>query len=137
MSETGSSFKSACSVYSLPTNINRPHIVSYQERFNQLNPEVEIQHALENSSAVGQSGSVTSDQCCHHHDTMREAVNNNHDQNISVLRTAHLPSEIFACVYQNPELRTYCNCNVHSQNNLGFIPTITTQCCVDRIVCDV
>ena len=106
MSETGSTSQSACSVYSLENNSN----------FHQS----------------GQSGSVTnitSDQCCHHHDPVRQAVNNNLDHNMSVLMTANLPSEIFARVYQNPEQRASCNCNVHK---LSFVPNITTQCCIDR-----
>ena len=62
---------------------------------------------------------------------VRQVVKNNPGLYMS-LKATHQPGEICVSVYQNPELRMSCNCNVHIYYNICFTPTSTTQCCDGR-----
>ena len=120
MSETGSSCQSECSVYSLSTNNNIQLSVNGQQMFSQIDPESQTPHKIENNiAASGRSGP----ECCNHHDPVRQSVNNNPSDGF---RTNHQPSEIFAGVNRNRELRMPCNCKVHIHYNLYVTPT--TKC---------
>ena len=114
---TGSSAQSECSAYTSSSNINSEHLVNFQQRFKQFNPEAP--YLMEKNTF--QKPSL-------HSDTSHYDPNHNTVQCSESKAMQDIVVKNRKCATLYPDIRPYCSCNIHIHYNISYTTSEACQC---------